>query len=75
MQTRPFPVTISAMKYQAILLFGAPGSGKGTQGQMVGQIPGFLHISTGDLFRALDKASELGKVFVEYSVQGAACPG
>jgi adenylate kinase len=62
------------MKYQAILLFGAPGSGKGTQGQMVGQIPGFLHISTGDLFRALDRNSELGKVFVDYSSKGLLVP-
>lgn len=62
------------MKYQAILLFGAPGSGKGTQGQMVGQIPGMLHVSTGDPFRALDKQSELGKVFVEYSSKGLLVP-
>ncbi len=62
------------MKYQAVLLFGAPGSGKGTQGQMVGQIPGFLHTSTGDLFRALDKNSELGKLFAEYSSKGLLVP-
>ncbi len=62
------------MKYQAVLLFGAPGSGKGTQGQMVGQIPGFLHTSTGDLFRALDKNSELGKVFAQYSSKGLLVP-
>lgn len=62
------------MKYQAVLLFGAPGSGKGTQGQMVGQIPGFLHTSTGDLFRALDKNSELGKVFADYSSKGLLVP-
>lgn len=66
--------TFCDMKYQAILFFGAPGSGKGTQGQMVGQIPGFLHTSTGDLFRALDKTSELGKVFVEYSTKGLLVP-
>lgn len=62
------------MKYKAILFFGAPGSGKGTQGQMVGQIPGFLHTSTGDLFRALDKNSELGKVFTQYSSKGLLVP-
>ena len=62
------------MKYQAILLFGAPGSGKGTQGQMLGQISGMLHVSTGDLFRALDKNSELGKVFVQYSSKGLLVP-
>jgi adenylate kinase len=62
------------MNYKAILFFGAPGTGKGTQGQMVGQIPGFLHTSTGDLFRALDKNSELGKVFADYSSKGLLVP-
>lgn len=62
------------MKYQAILLFGTPGSGKGTQGQMVGQIPGFHHCSTGELFRALDRNSEFGKVFQEYSSKGTLVP-
>ncbi len=28
-------------KYQTVLLFGAPGAGKGTQGKILGQIPGF----------------------------------
>lgn len=62
------------MKYRSILLFGAPGSGKGTQGKVIGQVMGFIHVSTGDLFRALDKQSELGKVFVEYSSKGKLVP-
>lgn len=61
-------------KYKAVLLFGAPGSGKGTQGKMLGVIPGFLHSSTGDIFRALDKSSAMGKVFVEYSSKGLLVP-
>src|SRR5678815_698710 len=62
------------MKYQAVLLFGAPGTGKGTQGQMIGQIPGFLHSSTGDLFRSLDPKSETGKLFAEYGAKGLLVP-
>lgn len=62
------------MKYKSILLFGAPGSGKGTQGKVIGNILGFIHTSTGDLFRALDKKSEMGKVFVEYSSKGLLVP-
>ncbi len=61
-------------KYQTILLFGAPGAGKGTQGQILAQIPGFHHISTGDMFRTLDLHSELGKVFYEYSSKGDLVP-
>lgn len=62
------------MKYEAILIFGAPGSGKGTQGEMLGTIPGFLHTSTGDLFRSLDKQSEMGKVFAQYADKGLLVP-
>lgn len=61
-------------KYQTILLFGAPGAGKGTQGQILAQIPGFHHISTGDMFRTLDIHSDLGKVFYEYSSKGELVP-
>ena len=36
-------------RYKTVLLFGAPGSGKGTQGKILGQIPGFFHLSCGHL--------------------------
>lgn len=61
-------------RYQAVLLFGAPGAGKGTQGSLLGRIPGYFHLSTGDMFRAMDKGSELGRVFFEYSSQGELVP-
>ena len=61
-------------KYRAILMFGPPGSGKGTQGKVLGDLPGFLHLSSGDMFRGLDPDSELGKVFREYSSQGKLVP-
>lgn len=35
-----------------LVLFGAPGVGKGTQGELLSQRLGIRHISTGDLFRA-----------------------
>lgn len=44
----------------AVLLFGPPGSGKGTWGKILGMMPGFYHVSTGDMFRMLDVESELG---------------
>src|SRR5438093_735323 len=59
---------------QTILLFGAPGSGKGTQGKILGQIPGFFHLSCGEVFRTLDVNSKIGKVFMEYSSRGELVP-
>ena len=44
-----------------IVLLGAPGSGKGTQSQLLVQAYGIPQISTGDLLReAVSRASELG---------------
>ena len=62
------------MKYRAILLFGAPGAGKGTQGKILGQIPNFVHFSCGDAFRNLRVDSKLGRVFVEYASKGSLVP-
>ncbi len=44
-----------------ILLIGPQGSGKGTQAKMISQRFGIPHVSSGDLFRNLDKNSEIGK--------------
>jgi adenylate kinase len=63
-----------AMRYKSILLFGAPGSGKGTQGKILGSIPGFYHNATGDIFRSLDLQSEMGRTFWEYAGRGQLVP-
>ena len=45
-----------------IILFGAPGSGKGTQSQLIVDKYGLKHLSTGDVLRAeIASGSELGK--------------
>ena len=62
------------MKYRTILLFGAPGSGKGTQGKILGAIPHFFHCACGDVFRSLRSDSELGKTFLQYSSRGQLVP-
>ena len=62
------------MRYKSILLFGAPGSGKGTQGKILGAIPGFYHSACGDVFRSLDLQSEMGRVFWEYAGKGQLVP-
>ena len=62
------------MKYRTILLFGAPGAGKGTQGKILGSIPNFFHCACGDVFRNLTAESEIGRVFIEYSSRGELVP-
>lgn len=62
------------MKYRTILMFGAPGSGKGTHGRNLGVIPGFFHCACGDVFRSLRPDSPLGKTFLEYSSRGELVP-
>ena len=61
-------------KKPAILILGAPGSGKGTQGVTLGKLPKFFHCACGDVFRSLDTRTELGKKFVEYSSKGQLVP-
>jgi adenylate kinase len=61
-------------RYKTILLFGAPGAGKGTQGKILGQVPGFYHLACGDVFRSLDVTSDLGQDFLKYSSKGELVP-
>ena len=62
------------MKYRCILLFGAPGAGKGTQGKIFGAIPNFFHCACGDVFRNLRTDVPLGKIFLQYSSRGQLVP-
>lgn len=60
--------------YPTILLFGAPGVGKGTQGAILGQIPGFCHLACGDVFRSLNIRSPEGREIYQYSSRGELVP-
>src|SRR6266576_815621 len=62
------------MKYKTFILFGAPGSGKGTQGKTLGSIPRFYHCPCGDVFRSIDTRTKVGKAFLEYSSKGQLVP-
>lgn len=61
-------------RYRAVLLVGAPGTGKGTQGAILEKIPGFFHFAMGDALRNIDIRSESGKKFYEYSSRGELVP-
>jgi len=60
--------------FKTVLLFGAPGVGKGTQGKCLAAIPGFYHCGSGDVFRRVDAHSELGKIFFAHSSRGELVP-
>jgi adenylate kinase len=63
-----------SQRFKTILLFGAPGSGKGTQGKILGSVPNFFHCACGDVFRNLTIENELGRAFIEYSSRGELVP-
>ncbi|NND06298.1 MAG: adenylate kinase [Saprospiraceae bacterium] len=58
-----------------LILFGPPGSGKGTQAEKIAESYGFLHISTGDLFRSeIKNKTTLGLEAQSYISRGALVP-
>jgi adenylate kinase len=58
-----------------IVIFGAPGSGKGTQSDLMIQHYGLEHISTGDVLRSeIKKGTELGKLAASYIDGGNLIP-
>lgn len=58
----------------AVLLFGPPGVGKGTQGHLLGGIPGYKHVSTGEMFRSMDENTPLGRKVRSYTKDGNFVP-
>lgn len=61
-------------RIRTFLILGAPGSGKGTQGKVLGSIPRFHHLACGDVFRSLDTRTAIGQKFVSYSSRGDLVP-
>ena len=58
-----------------LVIFGAPGSGKGTQSEQLIKEYGLFHISTGDVLREqIAKGTELGKIADSYISKGQLIP-
>ena len=58
-----------------LILFGPPGSGKGTQAELIVKDLALNHISTGDVFRKnIREKTDLGKLAVKYMDQGKLVP-
>ncbi len=66
MTTRP--------RYRGVPLFGPPGVGKGTQGKILANIPGFFHLSVGDVFRSIDIGSPNGREVYNHISRGELVP-
>jgi adenylate kinase len=65
---------MSEQRYPTVVLFGAPGVGKGTQGKILGQLAGFFHHSSGEVFRALDRNSLDGREVAKFASRGELVP-
>ena len=58
-----------------IVLFGKPGSGKGTQANFIKNMYNLIHISTGDVFRYnISNNTDLGKMAKSYMDKGDLVP-
>jgi adenylate kinase len=57
-----------------VLVLGPQGSGKGTQAKRIAHGHGIPHISTGEMFRALDGATPLGRDVNEIMARGELVP-
>jgi adenylate kinase len=60
--------------YITFLFIGAPGSGKGTQGEVLGTVPRFFHCARGEVFRSLELRTLLGQKIIDYSRKGLLVP-
>ena len=58
-----------------IVIFGKPGSGKGTQASLIKDNYDLVHISTGDVFRKnTSQGTELGNIAVKFMTKGELVP-
>ena len=59
---------------RSLLLFGPPGSGKGTLGKFLSSAGNHFHLSSGDIFRGLSLKSPAGKLYHSYASKGLLLP-
>lgn len=67
-------VALSMQKFRSVLIFGPPGSGKGTLGRFLSSAGNHFHLSSGDIFRGLSLESTSGKLYHSYANRGLLVP-
>lgn len=65
---------MSEQLHPAVLLIGMPGVGKGTQGKLLGKIPGLFHLSTGEILRSLRDDTDDGRLVADCLRRGQFIP-
>lgn len=60
--------------FRVILIFGPPGSGKGTLGKFLSSAGNHFHLSSGDIFRSLSPESPAGQLYHSYAGKGLLLP-
>ena len=83
-ETLPFEVSSLLMEesiipqhkepFRSVLIFGPPGSGKGTLGKFLSSAGNHFHLSSGDIFRGLSPESPAGKLYHSYAGKGLLLP-
>jgi adenylate kinase len=68
------PLSVSPSLFRSILIFGPPGSGKGTLGKFLSSAGNHFHLSSGDIFRGLSPESAAGQLYHSYAGKGLLLP-
>jgi adenylate kinase len=72
----PFETLIPEFRelFRSVLIFGPPGSGKGTLGKFLSSAGNHFHLSSGDIFRSLSPESPAGVLYHNYAGKGLLLP-
>lgn len=70
----PFILPSPSSPLRSVLIFGPPGSGKGTLGKFLSSAGNHFHLSSGDIFRGLSPESPAGQLYHSYAGKGLLLP-